>query len=363
MLNIEKIQESLAGLVGVRPSLDDNYGFIVSGSSSGLYLNDVELFDIKFFVDNLSTLDKDPSLISSAWVDSEKSAIANTVNSIFNKPDFIDRQVMFRHAFDSSSVSDVLSERFYGYEIEVSERKNVSFTISRVLVEAFGNGTIRIGLYASGHSLALYSKEIEFPSHAMPFYVDLNWTINNAVDLIQSQFDDVSPYKGKYWIGITNIDATDMRVFTRDYERGLLMSQISDLSIKRVISDTNPTEWEKNETTDLHNGLNFDITVNYDYTDLVLNNKNLFAKAIQLNWAMSVLRMALNSTRSNRNQRVSSELYAQILLVINGNRNFNSQRVYGLHEMLLGEIARVQSEIDKMINGYELGGIVLDTAE
>lgn len=363
MFDVLKIQNEFRGMVGIRPSLDERYQFISQASTSGLYLNDVELFDIKFFVDNLSTDQSDPNVFFSGLAQLEDSANINTVNSVFTKPSYIDRQVMFKNAYESNNFLPNLEEQHsYGYEIEVSSKKNVAFTLNRVIIEARGVGEFFIVLYASGSEIALKRKSVTFPTdHNLPFSVDLNWVVNNAMETTSPLLSDVLPYKGKYFVGVQLTEGCVFTPRSRDYERGEIQSFISELCVDTVVSEGFPSEWSKSESYDTHNGLNFDVTVNYDYTDLAVNNKFMFAKAVQLNWAMSILRMAMNTTRSNRNQRISTELYSQILLVLNGNRNQNTQRVVGLNEMYLGEIARLQSELFKIEEGYFGNNIVMDT--
>lgn len=365
MFNVSKIQEKFAGLVGVRLPIDPVYNLLSAGfyeSKSGLFVDDVEMFDFKLFVDNLPHPNPESSDVTEAWGNMQNSVIANVVNQVFSRPDYIDRQVMFKNAYESQKFEQILDNTYnYGYEIEVSSLKNVSFVVSRVIIEAVGSGEFTLGLFASGVSTPLFTKVVEFPAHSQPFVVELGWNVNGATVSQFSQYEDVIPYKGKYFIGILKSETNDFTPRSRNYEFGERMSFISELDIDAVKTQGIPSEWENNESTSTHNGLNFDITVLYDYTDLAIQNKQLFAKAIQINWAINVLNMALKSMRSNRNQRVSAELHSQILLAINGNKQPNSQRVYGLRETLLGEIARIQQEVFKIDEGYFGGEIMMDT--
>ena len=365
MFNVIKIQEKLKNLIGVRRPLDVDYTLLSNDfydSFSGLYVDDVELFDFKLFVDNLPIEGKDPTTVNRAWSELISSSIANVVNQVFLKPDYIDRQVLFTKAFESNRFGDILNPNtYYGYEIEVSSKKDVAFNVSRVIVEAVGTGDFTIGLYASGVNVPLMTKVVTFPSHNLPFEVELNWMVDNSIVSTFPLLYDVTSYKGKYFLGIIASDTNVITPLSRDYENGNIMSNVSELNISSVTNKSVPTIFSDSESNSDHNGLNFDITVLYDYTDLVLNNKQLFAKSIQINTAISVLTMALKSIRSNRNQRVSAELYAQILLILNGNKQWNQQRVYGLKEQLVGEIAKIQQEVFKVETGYFGGDIMMDT--
>jgi hypothetical protein len=284
---------------------------------------------------------------------------------VFNKPDYIDRQVMFKNAYEAEKFElPLFVNHYYGYEIEVSSKKNVSFTVTRVFIEALleDGEEFELQLYASGHNVPIKTKTFEAPeNNSLPFYVQLDWVIDNAIDLDVNDFPFTSPYKGKYWIGLKVGTGQVFTPQSRNYEFGERLSFISELDVKSVYGSNIPSVWSENESNSSHNGLNFDITVNYDYTDLVLNNKPMFAKAIQLQWGMSILQSGLKSIRSNRIQRVSADLYGQILLILNGNKSPNTQRVYGIKESFMGEISRLQKEIEKLEEGYFGGEIYMTT--
>jgi hypothetical protein len=99
-------------------------------------------------------------------------------------------------------------------------------------------------------------------------------------------------------------------------------------------------------------GMNFSISMYKDYTNIVKTNISRFAKAMQLQVCVNVLKMISNSTRSNKSERLSK---AYAMLELDGNRNNpNMPFTVGLNKEL-------KKEIEKLKETYHPRGILRAT--
>jgi len=135
------------------------------------------------------------------------------------------------------------------------------------------------------------------------------------------------------------------------------MSHITHLDIDKVIVPEHNTQTlfdlSLAEYLNESNGINLDITVYDDYTDLVIQNRFLFGRAVHLSAIISCLQIYMASLRSNRNERQADELYNKILIELEGaSSKDNSISVKGLRTQLLTEITGIKKEITSIKEGY-----------
>ncbi len=359
MFDVEKIQDGLSGLVAVRQPLNPDYDKLSSGqyvSTSGLYLDDVQHFKLEYWIDAQSYASASDNDLQTAWSNLEKSTIAGVMARVFNRPTYIDRNLIYINAYDRNETRtlDASGTHFYGYRLKVSDRKNLAFAITNVRIEGVAvapDQEITVVLYNSSNPFPIKSQAITLDTGGSIQKEVLNWYIDNSGEY----------YKGEYFLGFQMPSGSDFKPYMRNYNRSNIVSHISELEISAIHRDGSFADLEDMEMDDEHNGLNFDITVYEDYTDLIIQNKFMFAQAIQLHWAMSVLLMAVSSNRSNRNERISKEFMQLILLSIDGQRGYGLPTIVGLREQVNGEISRLNEELKKLIDGYFTGTLDVST--
>lgn len=347
-------------MVGIRPSQNPEYSGLLtnfSGATSGLYLDDVEHFKVESWVKCQDYAAAGSGALNAKMGQIQLSAISSVVHQVFTIPSYTDRNRLFSQTYDTNETEtqDPDTSRFFGYEIKISDRKNVAFKITKLILEMqrSDDAEIEIFLFHSSLIVPLMSQviTIESQSDDIVSVVDVDWTID-AVDL---------PYKGSFFIGYFRPTNT-LKPWKRDFENASCMNSFSELSIRRMTIKPNFRNLDSIEYVSEHNGLNFDLTVYDDYTDLVLQNKFLFARAIQLNWAMMCITEYMNSLRSNREQRMSTD-HSNLLLAIEGQRGLGVQRVVGLREQFAGQISDLKTEIQRIREGYQGqdNGLIMDT--
>jgi len=106
-------------------------------------------------------------------------------------------------------------------------------------------------------------------------------------------------------------------------------------------------------------GINPDITIYDDYTDLIIQNQNLFSKAVQLQMGVDILNGYLSTLRSNKNERRARELGIKIGEAID-NIDENGGHI-GMRSKLLGQVASIRKEINKLEGGYFADGLITHT--
>ena len=81
----------------------------------------------------------------------QEDAIVSVCSRVFNKPDYIDRQVLYKNAQNKIN-SETLPDGFVCFKIVVSNKKNIAFKIERILLDFEGTGDIELLLFNTSQS-------------------------------------------------------------------------------------------------------------------------------------------------------------------------------------------------------------------
>lgn len=347
MFDVAKIQADLSGLVGFTQPLNPDYAVINAGnleSESGYYVNSNPFAKVEYLKDCQDYADVSDENFNKVLEDIIKNSAVNVANQVFNLSSYIDRNLIYKYA-QSKNETDVLPEGFIGFRIRIDTTKSVALKITRLFCDFDGSGTLNLLLFNSAKKQVIQTKEINIDSDHVE--TELNWNLNDTDGL----------YKGEYFIGYIKDENLNINPFKRDYQSSHQMSVISHLDIAKIIVN----DHSSNELFDISQvryldeatGLNLDITVHNDYTDLIIQNRFLFARAIQLSAIINCLQIYMASLRSNRNQRHADDLYNKILVEIEGTRaSDNVISVKGLRPQLLSEISTIKDEIQRLREGY-----------
>lgn len=346
MINVTKIQDSLIGLIGFKQPFNPDYAIIDEAnqlSSSGYFVTDNPYAKIEYIKDSQDYSNISDSDFNKVLNQIKQSAISNVCNQVFSEYDFLDRNILFKNASRKVNV-ETLPIGFVGYRIEVGNTKNIAFKINRVLLDFQGTGTIKLLLFNTSSLEPIETREIAISEDHQSF--DLDWTVDNSG----------MTYKGDYYVGYLTHDLT-VQPYKRDYENGNVMSSFKYLSIEQIMVDG----WDSESLFDvstcqglsLDTGLNFDISVFDDYTDFIINNKSLFARAIYLEAVIMCLGVYLSSLRINSNERSALNLYQTIIAEIEGTSAESPIKILGLKNQLINEIALIRQEIQKLKTGVK----------
>jgi len=344
MINITKIQTALSGLVGFKQPYNPDYAIVDSinqASSSGYYITDNPYAKIEYIKDNQDYVDISTTGFNSLLTDIKKSSVASVCNQVFSDYDFIDRTLLFKNASNKIEV-ETLPTGFVGYHIRVTSQKNVAFKISRVLLDFQGTGSFTLLLWNTAKKAAIQSKVITITTDHQE--VVLDWVIDNSD----------TTYKGEYYIGYINNSLT-VTPYKREWNSGNVLSNPTYLQVERVKvpNHLTTTLFDLDDVDGLpeDSGLNLDISVYEDYTDFIINNKMIFARAIQIEGIIGCIQLYVSSLRSNSNQSQSAQLYEKLMIELKGTGSESIVKVIGLENQLLGEIASIRTEIGKLKKG------------
>jgi len=163
-------------------------------------------------------------------------------------------------------------------------------------------------------------------------YQSVDWRLNDL------------QYGGKWYIGYLRSSSDTPRAVKRNFEMANYQTNFCGVDIRPIRVNGWTAETMFNPSTIIYEsdtwGMNFDISLYNDYTQIVKSNINRFAEALQLQVCSQVIDMISNSTRSNRNERLSK---AYALMELNGNKNNpNLPFSVGLNTRLGKEIRRLR---------------------
>jgi len=349
MFNKNKI-DSIYGIVGLRGSDNPVYQILDAAnlaSTSGYFVDDNAYCKIELYKDNQDYSEISDTEFNAKIKQLQESSISSVCGAVFSDSDYIDRQVLYRYAQNKTEV-ETLPSGFIGYKITPNDKKSLAFSITRDILSFNGTGDIELLIFNSAKKEVVFSQVVSIVSDHQ--VVELDWTLDDTDGL----------YKGEYYYGY-NTDGLTVQPFKRDYNNSNIESIICDLYIEGIFVNGHNTntlfDLTTTEGNSLATGLNPDITVYEDYTDLILNNKKLFAKSILLDMQIKMIGFNLASLRSNKNERKGEANTVRMLQEIDGQSGEGVVKIAGLRPMLLGEIKRLTKEIKALREGYFQGSI------
>lgn len=354
MFDVTKIQAGLSGLVGIRQPADPEYARLDANiilSRSGFYLDDVSNFKVAFQIDTMDYKDMTDAQLNAEINNIQKAAIVSVCQNVFGNKSYIDRNYIYTRANTRTNLETTLQNGFVGYKITPSPTKDVAFKITNVKIELDGVGVVKLVLFNSGLNTPIFEQEVIIASNSQ--IEALNWAINNTEN----------DYKGEYYFGYI-YDGT-FTPYKRDYDASDVMNDLSELDVEKVyvLGANDATIFDLNGVVELseNTGLNPDITVHDDYTDLILQNDHLFAKAVQLQWAILTMQRYVSTTRSNNIERMSKEVIMRTIETIEGSTFKSPIKVTGLNTLLGSELETLVKAIEDLQKGYFGEGVQVQT--
>lgn len=351
MFDKTKVTDSIIGLVGVQSSINPDYPTIDatnSESRSGRNATDNPIFKVEYLFDNMDYPQATEADFNTWLTRFIKSSIGDVLDHVNDKSDFIDRQLLYQNANNKKN-TETLPDGFVGYKIAQSLDKCQAFEITRCILEFVGTGDITLALYNTAKSSPVKSQTVTISD---TFQVQqLNWRLDNSDDY----------FKGDYYFGyLTN--GISVQPYKRDYENANCMSLITGVCFTPMSVTYSPTTNELFDLEDMNNvsecwGLNPDITVFDDYTDIFIQNEMLFSKAVELQMVVNAAKTYISSAASNRNERFSNERLNFIVAQLEGVEG----RIEGFKPELIREVTNLKKEIKKIKEGYFADGFILNT--
>ena len=353
MFDVSLVKSSLTNLVGFRQPANPKYAIIDTSnrlSESGLFVTDNPYAKIEYIKDNIDYSKISNGDFNTVLKNIKEASSVNVCSNVFNEPDFVDRNSIYTHTANKVE-EHLLPVGFVGYEVIIAQDKNVAFRINKAILEFVEAGSLE---------LLVFNSNLKQPIHNVTITYDEFYHME-TVDLM---INDLGFYKGTFYIGFIS-DGTK-RTYRRNFENSNIENQLKYLSIERqlVQGHSTPTIFNLSQAVMMQEycGINLDITVVDDYTDFIITNKNLFARAIYIDTIISCLNIYAASLRSNANERSAEELYSRIMLEIEGTRpDDNVISIKGLRPEMIYEISQIRTEVKKLKGGFVGKGYFVDT--
>lgn len=341
MFDKAKIQTSLSGLVGWKQPTNPAYDIVSAANliaRSARVVNENPLCKIEYLKETYDYPDVSDADFNTFLTSIVTDSAGQVCDRVFNESDFIDRNLLYQNAMNKINL-ETLPDGFVGYQLKKEELINTAFKITRVICEFSGTGNLTLALFSSQNSTPVSTKVVAITSNRQE--VALNWVIDNT-----SGYSECEWYIGYLTTGLT------LTPFKRDYKEALIKSDISLMEIQSIQVDgiSSLVLWDLLNTKYSSNtwGLNLDITVYKDYTDLIIQNEMLFAQAIQLQAQIIGLENIRATLRSNNYERRSNE----IIVEIEGIEVDGGITKIGLKSLLFNQIAQIKKQILNIKSGY-----------
>lgn len=362
MYNHSTLKAQLIGLLGWRQNTDPD-GVQLTGltsSSSGMYFNDIHpvlTFDnLLSIAPQFDLIDSAPSAVNAAfttWLQRKteagiiKAISAWASQKIENRTakNLLNDTQLFRttgHVQDT----DVNQSEIVGIEITPHRHKGIATRIRRIALQLTDNQSVEVRLFHSGSQ----SPVTEDPLVA-------NYTASGGVQWFEAAEDWILEPSGTYWIVYDQRDITGQSINgIRDFNfhnRGITWypsdKYYQSVSFANPGSDATLWDISDNQYTLATNyGLNVELDVRCDYTDLIVDQKALFTDLVGYAVAMLLVKeISFNpSTRVNRHEAMMSgaQLNYEVIGDSQGRDDFS---LYGQFMKELNNVAFDDTGISK----------------
>lgn len=310
MYDINAIKTNLTGLVGWRQPLETEFAILdaanLTTSSGLLFQGSHALVTIENLRNALPESLSDGNF-NTALLDMQKDVIAKVVHNVFQKKKPDTKSLLEKiRLYDNANVKDDpianVAQRWVGYKIDLKKNNNL-----KVVIDALGsefNGIkagLTIYLFHSSQKAAIKTFSLTTLANDSKFD-----------DLADFVMDYITFVGGTYYIGYKQDDLGSVQALNRTFE-------ISERANKPKHFDIDPIRIENYTGIELFDiddieissethGLNFEFTTTVDLTNLISDQKNVFANLISLQMAADVLSILINSTRTNAIKKETRDL-------------------------------------------------------
>lgn len=329
MIAFDKVLSELIGQVGWRQSTVSGDPVITNtnlASASGLYVQGahpmITVGKIKATQEDRAITD---AQINTLLADLMKDGIANVLNYVFPTNDVMKNALLYPYESDFSTPIEGMSG-FVGYEFDTAQRSDIATVVNKVILQFNGSATVKLLLFNTGVKIPVATKSVTVTSDT------------NTLSLTDWILGYVTAPGGKYYLGFLTT-GTGALPYNRIYSRANYQTLFNSVALHPVYvpgwtSETlfpiSTVEYRA-ETM----GLNFDLTVARDYSGVILQNKDRFAKAIQLATAVQALGQMDTTSRTNPEERAIMSVFGQKVMV-------DSPASYNLYTALEKEMKALQ---------------------
>lgn len=334
MLNTNRIQSNIYGLVGYAQPIESLYAIVDAvnnESRSGKFFQGFSFLTRIENLRNAAPEDLNNTDFNLWLTQTTKEGLINACqNTISAERDLLEHRVLYHYEKDFNNKISNTAGRFVGYEFELVKKESVTLQINTLITSFDGEVTFNLYLYHSSQKQPIKTIEL---------------TTQIDSDLTQSLTDCFMYYQnevyigGKFYLGYYQDDLGSVQAYDRQYELSDIENWFTNVRIEaiRVDNTTGTDLFDVNFVRDSSEtwGLNFDISIYKDYTQFLIDNQRVIQDLIGLQTAVQHLNYMEYNYRNNDIDKRNAELILLELKGLPGKTN-------GLEERLEREIMRVQ---------------------
>jgi hypothetical protein len=326
MIRAEAIQ-ALRGIVGFKQPVDPNYAFLDSDnlqSDSGKYYEDISgIVTVKNIIDTYEYQDSLTDDQRNDILDSMRdSAAGDVLTEIFNDKSYIqESNVLFPYEQDYQKT--IILENDFNY-IEIKHlKKGITTNINNIILSFDSDVTFDVYLYESTTKAPVQTQSVT-TSAGEDVKVYLGWNLDSRYT---------------YRMGYKTSEIGTAKPYLRDYELSTVEELSRNICFDYYTADFNGARLDLTSESSKSDamGMNLEYSVYIDWTREIIKNKNLFAKALQLQMALTVADRIMTTTASNITQQLTQQSLERIGYIIG-----NAERGTGLKGQFRKEVLNIK---------------------
>lgn len=309
MYDISTIKTNLSGVVGWRQPLETEFAILDAPnlvSSSDLIFQDFHSLVTVEHLKNTVPESLSDADFNTFISDMQRGAVAKVVQSVFQKKKPQTKALLDKlRLFDQANIMDdpiANSGLWVGYEINLNKNNNLKVVIDAIGSEFDGiKAGLTIYLFHSSQKTAIKT-----------FSLDIIADNSKWDDLTDFNLDYLTYTGGTYYIGYKQDDLGAVQALNRGWDLSDQQNKSKYFTV-RPIRIENYTGIELFDIDDIDvtsetHGLNFEFTATIDLTNLISDQKQIFANLIGMQMAADVLEKIYNSTRTNAIKKETRDL-------------------------------------------------------
>jgi hypothetical protein len=323
MKDLTKILAAFKKTVGFR---NENQIVLATGlndSLSGLYVNSIpgislQNINSQIFIKN----NQQPEMTVSQYLDKiYEDAVIELINNFVNRSNVVLKSKEFfesgKNVSENLTTKKANTDKFVGYLLNIANSKTLNLAIKSVFIQI-----------SKPQEVYLYLYEVNRREPINVFIIDVeqsfNRTYNNISDCIL-QYENSNGTNLTYLLGIYQADMdTDTEFYTTKFNKQNKFSKlnIAAVEIPQIAHNYNnnddlydlPEVSEIKFINDCFFG--FEYEINADYTDLIINNKLLFAETLQYMIAKRIVGDCLYTNNNNVITEINRQNWSNLLTFI-----------------------------------------------
>ena len=282
MFNAEEVRTALFGRIGWTKDGSSQVELSEENkkSRSSRYFQD---FHRAVVLDNIESNMPTGIEINNFLTDLQNSAILNSLSAVFNEDILIEQTFILNRK--SERQIPVANAKKVGYKITLADNHSHCAVIKNVSLLFGDSGTIRLTLQHSNAGV-LFEKDVEVEANK-----------ETIVDFEQTLFYNSPKYKGGYFLLWYESELKPIEFLYPDFNKTLLFRA----------EPFEATDFNNLSYTSKSYGLNMEVCVYRDFTEIIKQNQSMFDNVVGLQMSANVIEMIINSTRSNKTERMTKE--------------------------------------------------------